>query len=191
MWVYLVGLMIKMLQHFPVTTCLFLIFFAWIVSSGYGGLVLYYATSVCIIYAVLFWEFRNSFEVSSRHVRDFTAVDCTDLQSKPFRNRCDQLICPRCIRCSDMPTSSSFPSSSAILVHSTGCCWVSSDDGVTHSCSGEITQSFDHEAKSLKVYSPHSPTPALPLSARRVEEEEEEEEEEGGRKQRTVTFLLQ
>lgn len=84
-----------------------------------------------------------------------------------------------------MPTSSS--SSSSTLVHSAGCGRVSSDDGVTHSCSGEITQSFDHEAKSLKVYSPHSPTPALPLSARR----EEEEEEEGGRKQRTVTFLLQ
>lgn len=54
----------------------------------------------------------------------------------------------------------------------------------------EITQSSTPHPrglkKSLEVYSPHSPTPALPLSAPRVEEEEE-----GGRKQRTVTFLQQ
>lgn len=39
--------------------------------------MLYYATPACVIYSVLFWDFRNSFEVSSRHVCDFTVVDCT------------------------------------------------------------------------------------------------------------------
>lgn len=39
--------------------------------------MLYYATPACVIYSVLFWDFRNSFEVLSRHVCDFTVVDCT------------------------------------------------------------------------------------------------------------------
>lgn len=50
----------------------------------------------------------------------------------------------------------------------------------------EITQSSTpHPPKSLQVYSPHSPTPALPLSARRVEEGG------GGQKTQDVTFLQQ
>lgn len=65
-----------------------------------------------------------------------------------------------------------------------GCvCWCHTHAQWDHT---EFDTTSTRLKKSLEVYSPHSPTPALPLSAPRVEEEEE-----GGRKQRTVTFLQQ
>lgn len=59
---------------------------------------------------------------------------------------------------------------------------------VSHSCSvrSHRVRHHIHEAETLKVYSPHSPTPALPLSAQPAVEEEGVQKKK--KKQRMLSF---